>query len=127
VARHRQRLTYRPRATSDGRIESRNPWQEYVYRQTTGYGASFNRSLSEYRCNQAGETAAHKPEQRLWVTGHDGRRTGPVLAGLFASQMSPRVAPDASSACEPERECLIPPSPASREQSYCGRTMVSKT
>ena len=33
--------------TGDPRIEGRDPWQSYVYYEETGYGAKFNRSLSE--------------------------------------------------------------------------------
>jgi N-sulfoglucosamine sulfohydrolase len=33
--------------TGDPRIEGRDPWQSYVYHEETGYGAKFNRSLSE--------------------------------------------------------------------------------
>ncbi|MBI3697834.1 MAG: sulfatase [Acidobacteria bacterium] len=48
--------------TGDPRIEGRDPWQGYVYRQTTGFGATFNRSLTEEERRQARESAAHKPE-----------------------------------------------------------------
>jgi hypothetical protein len=48
--------------TGDPRVEGRDPWQSYAYRQTTGYGATFNRSLSEEERRQARERAAHKPE-----------------------------------------------------------------
>ena len=49
-------------ATGDPRIEGRDPWQSYPYRQTTGFGASFNTALSEERRRAAREGAAHKPE-----------------------------------------------------------------
>jgi len=62
LARYRDRLTAYLRRTSDPRIEGRDPWREYVYRQTTGYGASFNRSLPEERRKQAREAGSHKPE-----------------------------------------------------------------
>ena len=48
--------------TGDPRIEARDPWQGYVYHQTTGFGAGFNRSLSKEERRQARESAAHKPE-----------------------------------------------------------------
>jgi uncharacterized sulfatase len=50
------------RATGDPRIEGRDPWQHYVYRQTTGYGASFNRSLPQQERDRAAGRASHKPE-----------------------------------------------------------------
>ncbi len=49
-------------ATGDPRIEGRDPWQAYPYRQTTGFGASFNTALSEERRKAARDGAAHKPE-----------------------------------------------------------------
>jgi len=33
--------------TGDPRVEGKDPWQGYVYYEETGYGAKFNRSLSE--------------------------------------------------------------------------------
>ncbi len=50
------------KATGDPRIDGRDPWQAYPYRQTTGYGASFNTTLSEERRKQAREAPTHKPE-----------------------------------------------------------------
>ncbi|MBL8240317.1 MAG: sulfatase [Bryobacterales bacterium] len=50
------------RATGDPRIEGRDPWKAYPYRQTTGFGASFNSSLSPEARTAAREGAAHKPE-----------------------------------------------------------------
>ena len=50
------------RATGDPRIEGRDPWRSYPYRQTTGFGAWFNTALSEERRRAAREGAAHKPE-----------------------------------------------------------------
>ena len=49
-------------ATADPRIEGRDPWQNYPYRQTTGFGASFNTALSEEQRQAARDGAAHKPE-----------------------------------------------------------------
>lgn len=48
--------------TSDPRLEGRDPWQEYIYHQTIGFGATFNRSLSEADRQRARDRAAHKPE-----------------------------------------------------------------
>lgn len=50
------------RKTGDPRMEGKDPWQSYVYRQTDGFGASFNRSLSEAARRAAVERATHKPE-----------------------------------------------------------------
>ena len=59
---HRQRLEAYLKQTSDPRIEGRDPWQNYTYYQTSGYGASFNQSLPEERRRQAREAPRHKPE-----------------------------------------------------------------
>ncbi|MBE0660668.1 MAG: sulfatase [Bryobacteraceae bacterium] len=59
---HRKRLEENLRATGDPRIEGRDPWQGYVYYQTAGYGASFNKSLSEEVRAKASGAARHKPE-----------------------------------------------------------------
>lgn len=50
------------RKTGDPRIEGRDPWQKYIYHQTTGYGASFNLSLPEAERRRARERDTHKPE-----------------------------------------------------------------
>jgi uncharacterized sulfatase len=50
------------RQTGDPRIEGKDPWQSYIYYQTTGYGASFNRSLSRQERDQAAGRGTHKPE-----------------------------------------------------------------
>lgn len=41
------RLEAALRDSGDPRIEGRDPWQEYAYRQVDGFGATFNRTLSE--------------------------------------------------------------------------------
>ncbi len=65
-AADRQRLSARLegylRETGDPRIEGRDPWQGYVYHQTTGFGATFNRSLPDEERRRARERGAHKPE-----------------------------------------------------------------
>ena len=48
--------------TGDPRIEGRDPWQAYPYRQTVGFGATFNSALSEEERKLARERAIHKPE-----------------------------------------------------------------
>jgi uncharacterized sulfatase len=50
------------RATGDPRMAGRDPWQGYVYHQTSGYGASFNRGLPEIQRQEAEGRGAHKPE-----------------------------------------------------------------
>ncbi len=42
-----QQLQNYLRQTSDPRIEGKDPWQAYIYRQIDGFGASFNFSLSD--------------------------------------------------------------------------------
>lgn len=58
----RRRLESCLRATGDPRIDGRDPWQGYVYHQTAGYGASFNRSLAEAERDKARGKKTHKPE-----------------------------------------------------------------
>jgi uncharacterized sulfatase len=58
----RERLQAYLRQTGDPRIEGRDPWQEYFYRQTTGFGASFNAALSEDEREAARGRGTHKPE-----------------------------------------------------------------
>jgi N-sulfoglucosamine sulfohydrolase len=48
--------------TGDPRIAGRDPWQGYVYHQTVGFGATFNRALTDEQRREAAERAAHKPE-----------------------------------------------------------------
>ncbi|MBI5282195.1 MAG: sulfatase [Candidatus Solibacter usitatus] len=62
MAALRSQLETYLRQTGDPRIDGRDPWQGYVYRQTTGYGASFNRSYSEEQRRQFLERERHKPE-----------------------------------------------------------------
>lgn len=50
------------RSTGDPRVNQHDPWQDYVYRQTIGFGATFNASLSEEERRLARERASHKPE-----------------------------------------------------------------
>ncbi|MBL9204031.1 MAG: sulfatase [Opitutaceae bacterium] len=48
--------------TGDPRMEGRDPWQSYPYRQTVGYGATFNRTLSAAEREAAAGRGAHKPQ-----------------------------------------------------------------
>ncbi|MBM3734442.1 MAG: sulfatase [Acidobacteria bacterium] len=62
LADHRTRLEAYLRKTGDPRIEGRDPWQAYAYRQTTGFGASFNTALPAEVREAARKRGAHKPE-----------------------------------------------------------------
>jgi hypothetical protein len=55
-------LEHHLRHTGDPRINGADPWKDYVYHQTSGYGASFNRSLSEAERQKARQLGSHKPE-----------------------------------------------------------------
>lgn len=57
-----RRLDAYLKQTGDPRIAGRDPWQSYIYHQTTGYGASFNLSLPEVERRAARERDTHKPE-----------------------------------------------------------------
>ncbi len=43
-------------------MQGQDPWQNMVYHQTTGSGATFNRSLSPEERDRAAGRDAHKPE-----------------------------------------------------------------
>lgn len=58
----RARLEQYLQDTGDPRIRGEDPWQAYTYHQTIGYGASFNKSLSEAVRNEAAGRPTHKPE-----------------------------------------------------------------
>jgi len=65
-AGHKQKLWDRLRQylqeTGDPRIAGQDPWQAFVYRQTIGFGAAFNRSLPRAVRDEAAGRASHKPE-----------------------------------------------------------------
>jgi N-sulfoglucosamine sulfohydrolase len=48
--------------TGDPRIAGRDPWQAMPYRQTVGFGATFNRTLSAAERDTAAGRGAHKPQ-----------------------------------------------------------------
>jgi N-sulfoglucosamine sulfohydrolase len=48
--------------TADPRLEGRDIWQPVIYHQTIGFGATFNKALSEEERAEAGGRGAHKPE-----------------------------------------------------------------
>jgi N-sulfoglucosamine sulfohydrolase len=62
LAEHRQRLEALLREQGDPRIRGEDPWQDYVYRQTIGFGASMNRSLPAAVREAAAQADSHKPE-----------------------------------------------------------------
>jgi uncharacterized sulfatase len=62
IERHRQRLEAILRETGDPRIDGRDPWQAYPYRQTIGYGATYNTALTQEQRDRAAGRGAHKPE-----------------------------------------------------------------
>jgi len=62
LAAHRRRLRDYLARTTDPRAQGQDPWQSYVYHQTSGYGASFNASLPESVRQQARIRPTHKPE-----------------------------------------------------------------
>lgn len=62
LAAHRDRLEKILREHGDPRIEGKDPWQDYTYRQTIGFGASMNRSLPQSVRDAAAQAASHKPE-----------------------------------------------------------------
>lgn len=62
LAQLRAQLEAELRAASDPRIAGQDPWQNYPYRQTTGYGASFNSTLPQTERDRAAGRTTHKPE-----------------------------------------------------------------
>ena len=62
LARHRAALEAYLRQTADPRMQGKDPWQAYPYRQSNGYGAQFNTALTPEQRRQSAEAAAHKPE-----------------------------------------------------------------
>lgn len=48
--------------TGDPRGRGEDPWQGYPYRQTVGYGATYNRMLSQAERDAAAGRGAHKPQ-----------------------------------------------------------------
>jgi hypothetical protein len=48
--------------TGDPRLAGRDPWQAMAYRQTVGFGATFNRTLSATEREAAAGRGAHKPQ-----------------------------------------------------------------
>ncbi|MBY0507165.1 MAG: sulfatase [Bryobacteraceae bacterium] len=61
LAELRGRLESYLRQTGDPRMDGQDPWQNYVYHQTSGYGASFNATLPAAE-REAARTKVHRPE-----------------------------------------------------------------
>ena len=57
-----ERLRQYLEKTGDPRVAGQDPWQGYVYRQTVGFGATFNRSLPQSARDEAAGRGSHKPE-----------------------------------------------------------------
>ena len=57
-----RQLRERLESSGDPRINGEDPWKDYVYRQTIGFGATFNESLSHEERRLARERSSHKPE-----------------------------------------------------------------
>ncbi|MCC6392756.1 MAG: sulfatase [Bryobacterales bacterium] len=62
LARLRGTMEAYLRKTGDPLIDGNDPWQAYAYRQTTGFGASFNSALPEEERRKAAGRGPHKPE-----------------------------------------------------------------
>jgi len=62
LARLRGTLEAYLRKTGDPLIDGNDPWQAYPYRQTTGFGASFNSALPDEERKKAAARGPHKPE-----------------------------------------------------------------
>lgn len=56
------KLTAYLKETGDPRQSGHDPWQQYAYRQTAGYGSSFNKLLPESVREAARNKPQHKPE-----------------------------------------------------------------
>jgi uncharacterized sulfatase len=48
-----ERLTGYLKKTNDPRIEGKDPWQNYIYHQTTGFGSTYNKSLPDHERERA--------------------------------------------------------------------------
>ncbi len=55
------------KASNDPRIEGQDPWQEYVYHQTTGFGSTYNKLLSESERARARIRPSNHPEWKMEV------------------------------------------------------------
>lgn len=55
-----KRLQDQMRATQDPRLVDEDPWQTYIYRQTDGFGATYNFSLSEQERAAASQRGKHQ-------------------------------------------------------------------
>ncbi len=51
--------------TADPRIDGKDPWKDYIYHQTTGFGSTYNRSLPEHERARARLRPSNHPEHRL--------------------------------------------------------------
>ncbi len=55
-----KRLEAYLRSTADPRLDGKDPWKDYIYRQTEGFGATYNLSLSEQERAAARRRGKHQ-------------------------------------------------------------------
>jgi N-sulfoglucosamine sulfohydrolase len=51
--------------TNDPRVEGKDPWQDYIYHQTSGFGSSYNKSLPDHRRERAKLRPSDHPTNKL--------------------------------------------------------------
>ena len=51
--------------TNDPRIEGKDPWQNYIYHQTSGFGSTYNKSLPNHKRERAKLRPSDHPTQKL--------------------------------------------------------------
>ena len=54
------RLKAHLKETADPRIDGKDPWQDYIYRQVEGFGATYNMSLTDKERAAARARAKHR-------------------------------------------------------------------
>ena len=60
----KQLITYL-KETNDPRIEGKDPWKNYIYHQTNGYGSTYNKSLPAHERERAKLRPSDHPTQKL--------------------------------------------------------------
>lgn len=51
--------------TNDPRVEGKDPWQDYIYHQTSGFGSTYNKSLPDHRRERAKLRPSDHPTNKL--------------------------------------------------------------
>jgi len=59
------RLVEYLKKTKDPRIEGEDPWQEYIYHQTSGFGSTYNKSLPNHQRERAKLRPSDHPTNKL--------------------------------------------------------------